>query len=425
MSVIPSLHKDGDISVGRHVSIGGDSEIAGKQTVHHDLKVEGWLRAPNVRYRYEDIIRMLGGSEIGDTAVAETDMIESMRDNGDNSYTLRLHRKWSGYVTGIQSGDVIKGDITGKDGKVTTCWLRVNSVDTSSNSINATPYPDAEVPEGVNHSPTEYMRLQHWGNQTDPKRQSCVYISSSDGRIILYTGVTKPIIDEDNYGCTIGTIPDEIKDYGLPEGDSYGWIYARGLIVRDFIQLDKKGNPLINYVDRGIFDPTADYYNATLNPETGLYETSEVWYMGCRYRCMKTGTHSTPGWGNTDWALLEGDPGFKLVLEGGKPYVNPRHFKMTLTLHAYKQNQEITDSLDTTDIVWARYSEDAYGNARTASDKAWGVKRGKSGKELELTEADIDMTDGLPPRVCTYICTVTFREKTTGKTVTKSARFKI
>ncbi len=50
------------------------------------------------------------------------------------------------------------------------------------------------------------------------------------------------------------------------------------------------GRPMVTYVDRGQRSATVGYYSEAINPATGAFETSEVWYMGCKYRCVSTGT---------------------------------------------------------------------------------------------------------------------------------------
>ena len=49
MSSKPTTHIDGDASVGRNVTIGGSATIRGNATVDHNLKVRGWLDAPNIK----------------------------------------------------------------------------------------------------------------------------------------------------------------------------------------------------------------------------------------------------------------------------------------------------------------------------------------------------------------------------------------
>jgi hypothetical protein len=49
MSSIKTTQIDGDVSVGRNVAIGGKADVAGSMTVGHNLKVEGWLEAANIK----------------------------------------------------------------------------------------------------------------------------------------------------------------------------------------------------------------------------------------------------------------------------------------------------------------------------------------------------------------------------------------
>ena len=49
MSSIKTTQIDGDVSVGRNVAIGGKADIAGSVSIGHNLKVDGWLEAPNIK----------------------------------------------------------------------------------------------------------------------------------------------------------------------------------------------------------------------------------------------------------------------------------------------------------------------------------------------------------------------------------------
>lgn len=49
MSSIPTKQIDGDVAVGRNVSAGGDANVQGNARIGHDLKVEGWLEAKNIK----------------------------------------------------------------------------------------------------------------------------------------------------------------------------------------------------------------------------------------------------------------------------------------------------------------------------------------------------------------------------------------
>ena len=48
-SSIPTKQLDGDVSVGRNVAVGGKADVKGSMTVGHNLKVDGWLEAKNIK----------------------------------------------------------------------------------------------------------------------------------------------------------------------------------------------------------------------------------------------------------------------------------------------------------------------------------------------------------------------------------------
>ena len=49
MGSIKTTQIDGDVSVGRHITSGGNADIAGSTHIGHDLVVDGWFEAPNIR----------------------------------------------------------------------------------------------------------------------------------------------------------------------------------------------------------------------------------------------------------------------------------------------------------------------------------------------------------------------------------------
>ena len=178
----------------------------------------------------ELIINRLSAIE-GDQLLTEGDTIDRVVDLGDDCYGLYLHPKWEGYFTAISAGSVLKGIInnlgamalgmtTGsQNAQLYTSWLRVNSVNPSLNYIEVTMYPDNQTPAGQNFPPCELMKIARWGHQTDTTRQTCLYLSSTEGRIVKYVNVTKPIIDRTNYGATFGTLPDFVRLLTDSEGN--------------------------------------------------------------------------------------------------------------------------------------------------------------------------------------------------------------
>lgn len=392
-----------------------------------DAKGNAEFESVRVRSYFEClelIINRLSAIE-GDQLLTEADTIDSVDDLGDNCYGLHLRSKWDGYFTAQAVGNVLKGIINtlaSGSGKYYTCWLRVNSVNTANNYIEVTAYPDEDTPAGKNYAPCEAMKIARWGNQTDTKRQSCIYLSSTEGRIVRLTGVTKPIIEPENYGATFGTLPEFLRSMDLPIVDGQDYVYARGLIVQDIIRIDYKGKPISEVIDRGPWAAGAAYYCEALNPETGIYEISDVWYMGCKWRCAKTGTTTAPAWNNTDWAMVEGNPQFTVEFADTDYIFDPDRFSLTLTIIARLYNMDITDDILPADVEWTRYSEDANGVPRTASDNAWALKRAGAGKSLSLTIEDCDL-NGYMPRTLKFIATVTLRDGMGNEAGTESAIF--
>lgn len=372
----------------------------------------------------ELIINRLSAIE-GDQLLTEADTIERVEDLGDNCYGLYLKSKWDGYFTAQYPNNVLKGIIntlaTGS-GVYYTSWLRVNSVNTAANYIEVTLYPGEETPAGTNYPPCEMMKIARWGNQTDVTRQSCIYLSSTEGRIVRLTGVTKPIIDGTNYGASFGTLPEFLRALDLPIIEGQDYVYARGLIVQDIIRIDYQGKPIAEVVDRGQWTAGTAYYAEDLNEETGVYEISDVWYSGCKWRCAKTGTTTAPAWNNTDWAMVEGNPEFSVDFEDTDYIFDPDRFALTLKIVAKLYNMDVTADILDNDVVWTRYSEDADGNERVASDQAWALKRAGAGKQIALTIADCDF-NGYVPKTIKFIATVTLRDGMGREAGTESAIF--
>lgn len=372
----------------------------------------------------EFIVNRLSAIE-GDQLLTEADTIESVDDLGDNCYGLHLRSKWEGYFTAQYPNNVLKGIIntlaTGS-GVYYTSWMRVNSVNTANNYIEVTLYPGEETPAGTNYPPCEMMKIARWGNQTDTKRQSCIYLSSTEGRIVRLTGVTKPIIDRTNYGATFGELPEFLRELDLPIAEGQDYLYARGIVVQDIIRIDYQGKPVSEIVDRGPWSATGDYYCEALNPNTGMYEISDVWYNGCKYRCARTGTTIAPAWNNTDWAMVEGNPDFTVDFAETDYLFDPDKFNLTLTIIARLYNMDITADILDADVQWTRYSEDANGVERVASDNAWALRHAGAGKSIDLTVEDCDF-NGYVPKVLKFIATVTLRDGMGNEAGTANAVF--
>lgn len=394
---------------GAAIDANGNAEV-------ESLKVRSYLEV------MELIINRLSAIE-GDQLLTEADTIESVEDLGDGTYRLHLQTKWDGYFTAQAPGNVLKGilntltaghgETTLNSGQYYTAWMRVLSVNSANNTIEVIPYPDEQVPSGRNYPPAEMMKVARWGNATDTTRQSCLYLSTTEGRIVKLSHVTKPIIDQSNYGFVIGEMPDFIKNSGLPIQEGADYAYFRGVVIQDLLRMDYQGNVIPTYVDRGnwVSNPTEPYHCEHLNTLTGVFETSDVWYLGCKWRCLIEGATETPRWNSTQWAMVEGNPDFTIDIESSRgDSFDFDSFGTVLSVTGRIHNQDVTSDIRDADVQWTRYSEDASGNPRTASDNVWAARRAGSGKSLQLTQADIDFDGVALPKVLRFIATATLRD---------------
>ena len=107
--------------------------------------------------------------------------------------------------------------------------------------------------------------------------------------------------------------------------------------------------------------------------------------------------------------MLEGNPDFMVEFAETDYLFDLDNFDVTLVIIAWLHNIDITQNILDTDVVWTRYSEDAQGVPRVASDNAWAIKRAGAGKSLHLTAADIDF-NGYIPKTIKFTATVTLRD---------------
>lgn len=395
----------GSFIAGLYTGTGGAVDKDGNAEFQ-SLRVRSFLEV------LELIVNRLSAIE-GDQLLTEADTVERVVKISDTVYGLYLRSKWDGYFTAISSGSVLKGIINtlaAGSGTYYTAWMRVNSVNTAANYIEVTMYPDNETPAGQNFPPCEMMNVARWGHQTDTKRQSCLYLSSTEGRIVRLTGVTKPVIDESNYGFALGDLPAGLVNHpsAIPGRD---YLYAQGIITSQILHVDRTGRPVAQFVDRGPWSAQETYHHETVNPSTGVLEISDSWHYGCKWRCMVDGTKDEPRYDSTAWAFLEGNPDFEVSFDAGDYVVlDPDDFTLPLNIIARLHNQDVTDTIAAVDVEWSRYSEDAQGNPRTASDNAWGIAHGSAGKGITLTPADLDLTGNGLPKTMIFKAAVTLHD---------------
>lgn len=334
----------------------------------------------------------------------ESGLVDSVEENapateGDNiTYTLQLQKRWEGDFTAFKENDVILASVNAlaAGGKYYDMWMRVLSVNTVKNTIEVVCYPDSEVPSGANHPPCELARLIRWGNATDEDRQSCWYISSSEGLLVWLDHVTKPIIDKSNYSLAIGKLPDALHfvfaNYPLADKRD-GAFYAKYLAVQNIIRTDYQGNVKQDVVDRGKW--SLDTAKSEKPYRCIATEVHDVWHYGCRWRCLEDETQAEPKYASTGWAFVEGNPEFKVEMTSAQGWsfdcdeiskLNDEgqyNVFTTLSFEATLYNRSVNDYVEAKRVTWTRDT----GNVQ--EDNAWAIEHADEGFSVPITWKDL------------------------------------
>lgn len=332
----------------------------------------------------------------------ESGMVESVMEipaateGGNVTYDLKLQKRWDNDFTAFKENDVVLASINtlAENGKYYDMWLRVLSVNTVTNTITVVCYPDNECPSKKNYPPCELARLIRWGNAVDEDRQSCWYISSSEGLLVWLDHVTKPIIDKTNYSLAMGKLPDALsflfQDFPTANKRD-GAFYAKWMMAASFQQIDYQGNPIYTTRDRGVWSlAVAQGDNPYRNGDRTI---DTVYYLGCKWQCLEDKTTKPPTYSSTAWAFVEGNPYFTLEMLSSKLW----NFRLndlmatnadgswkvftTLSVVGRLYNQDVTDSM--VNVVWTRDSGDP------TADNKWALSHANCGLSVDLTYEDL------------------------------------
>lgn len=322
--------------------------------------------------------------------------IPAATEGGNVTYDLKLQKRWDNDFTAFKENDVVLASINTltENGKYYDMWLRVLSVNTVTNTITVVCYPDNECPSKKNYPPCELARLIRWGNAVDEDRQSCWYISSSEGLLVWLDHVTKPIIDKTNYSLALGKLPDALSFLfqGFPTANKRdGAFYAKWMMAASFQQIDYQGNPIYTTRDRGVWSlAVAQGDNPYRNGDRTI---DTVYYLGCKWKCLEDKTMKPPTYSSTAWAFVEGNPYFTLEMLSSKLWNFSLNDLMatnadgswkvftTLSVVGRLYNQDVTNSM--TDIAWTRKT-----NNPTADNK-WALSHANCGLSVDLTYEDL------------------------------------
>ena len=433
----------------------------------------------------ELIVNRLQAQE-GDTLFTDNDQIEKVdviEDETDHSisYILTLKEKYQGYVTGQMYGNVVKGiintlaakqagvsdyestsvEVDGAN-KYYTSWMRVigthnTNINLGVNQIQVVLYGDNYVPAERNFAPCELMTIARWGcvDYSDPedpdyetikasiiRRQRMFMISTTDGRVVKYSGVDSPILKNGNYGVTIGELPEFVKNY--PDvrtildqvGEHTDWLYAQGIVVGNYIKVDREGLPVPVTVFCGEWEdgstmqePTVGhgiYFYNEYNNETQQYETHEVRHNGGRWQCLQhqpvvsggVATYYEPKWTSPYWRLVDGNDNLTIEFVSSKGYSFRRGAVDTIiTPYVFYGNVDITDEIAAEYFTWTRYEQrnEDLPNPYTQADEAWNSAHEQQ-KTLHLTNNDMPNTWSTQNKII-FTCTVVINDGKTTRIV--------
>lgn len=375
-----------------------DSMIAGKGAgIYPDGR--GQFERLEVRGSavFKEIIYNRLNAQEGDTSYSENGVIESVALESDGTYTLKLRKRWENDFTAFQEGDIVYGIVNNlfSTGEYYASWMRVLSKNVPANSISVLSYPDSEVPGGKNYPPTELTIITRRGNAFNEDRQSYWYLSATTDKCLVWLeGVTKPVLEQNNYYMILGRLPNLDLFDNLPVNYKHSYIFARAGIFGELYRVDWQGLPVQELVDRGFW--SAEVASSD-NPYTNTQERADtVWHYGCKWKCLMTGTADEPQYAAAGWAMLEGNPEFTIEIGSTKGwYFDIETFSTTLYITSKLYNRDVTDHILDADVSWTRDT----GNV--SEDNAWAVKRAGAGKNLPLTIDDLG-PNYTNMRVCTF-----------------------
>ncbi len=345
--------------------------------------------------------------------------IPAETEGGNVTYELKLQKRWDNDFTAFKENDVVLASINtlSENGKYYDMWLRVLSVNTVTNTITVVCYPDNECPSKKNYPPCELARLIRWGNAVDEDRQSCWYISSSEGLLVWLDHVTKPIIDKSNYSIAIGKLPDALSfifaDYPLADKRD-GAFYAKYLAVQNILQTDYEGNVKQNVVDRGKWSLEIAQGDAPYR--STATEVHDTWHYGCRWRCLIDKTTDEPRYASTGWAFVEGNPEFSIDISSSNGFRFSKNYIFgcrddlgelqpftIITIRGILYNNDVTEHL--TNVVWTRDT----GNPTEDNRWAQQVAQRKDQIHLPLTGSDLGDNWGTN-NPCVFKCSAEIKD---------------
>lgn len=182
------------------------------------------------------------------------------------------------------------------------------------------------------------------------------------------------------------------------------------------VQVVERQNRTLQYVEYDSWEAGKTYYSETVNPDTSVLETSDVWHLGNKWRCLRTGTAQEPFLDRSDWQHIEGNKELSMrfydsdtvapVPYGDTVAVRPSNVNVPLVPHVFFGYTDITQRLVTTAYNWTRTSG-------KAGDSAWSSAHAAT-KDVTITNSDLP--GGWYENGVRFACTATVGDSTVTQT---------
>lgn len=267
------------------------------------IKVNGSAIFDELVFNHQNVIE-------GDTFFTNRGVIERVEPLNEGRYRVFLRKEYQDEIITFQQNDILKCSMNNLDTGHTfkNSWMRVNTVDTETNSMDVVLYANNEVPGGANYAPVPGSVIIRWGNQANKERQSCWYLSSTEKRIVMLDNVDKPIMEEENYAAFFG-LPFDMKAFkGYSLNPEQPYLYVRGAFLQDVCFIDYQGKVVKQERYRGVWSQeVANGKDPYIVTQT-TFDT--VYHKNAKWQCNSTiGSKVEPSESTTDWTKLS---------EGGK-----------------------------------------------------------------------------------------------------------
>lgn len=404
-----------------------DSMITGKGT---GIFPDGRIQTDRLEVRGSMTVMDLIINEIhamaGDWSLSDCGKIDKVEYVSEGTYKLWMQKETETDWTSLDEQDVMYSivnnlKIGGTD--YYTSWMRVVTKNINDNTLTVVLWPDSEVPGGKNYPPAAGYNVTRRGNSYIPseeepsnERSQSWLLSSREGRIMFLQNVYKPILEDYNYGLTLGKIPKLKALEKIPVSEGELGVVAQTIIAQNFYQFDYNGNIVNKRVPRGAWSLEVaqgaypyrfitKQYESPNGTEYVQLEQHTVEHYGCTWGCIVDQTQDEPIWNSPGWVMIQGDKNYHLEFEssnGWQFFINQVNTDITATI-SYG-NRDITNILMASpgvEIEWLRDTDDI------PADNSWKPTYVNDQKNvIHLSVSDMGSGWGQKYRKVSFICRV-------------------